>query len=419
MYKLHTLDNAVKYSKNRISSGDVTLERYITTDNVLGNKQGVTIATNLPPKGVAMPSYSKHDILIANIRPYLKKIWYSTTEGGCSSDVLVLETKKEYFPKFVYYNLFKDEFFEHMMRGSKGTKMPRGDKNQILDFLIPDIKFDEQKRIANVLSPIDAKIELNNRINAELEAMAKTLYDYWFVQFDFPDENGKPYKANGGKMVWNEELKREIPDGWEVKKLKKILETSLGGTPSTKIEEYWNGNIPWLNSGEVADFPIVKSEANITKTAVDNSAAKLMPSGTVLLSITRHIRPSILAIDASANQSVVGIYESADLRCSYIYPMIQNEVPRFMTLRTGAQQPHINKETVDSTWIIKPSKDVLDKYYRIADPVYKKINNNAFENMELESLRDWLLPMMMNGQVSVGGVEELGMVAEDGGIYGK
>ena len=102
------------------------------------------------------------------------------------------------------------------MNGSKGTKMPRGDKNQILDFTIPDFDICNQKQIAKVLSDLDDKIELNNKINTELEAMAKLIYDYWFVQFDFPDENGKPYKSSGGLMVYNDELKRDIPDGWEV-----------------------------------------------------------------------------------------------------------------------------------------------------------------------------------------------------------
>jgi len=285
----------------------------------------------------------------------------------------------------------------------------------------------EQQKIAKVLSDLDAKIELNNRINAELEAMAKTLYDYWFVQFDFPDKNGKPYKTSGGKMVWNAQLNRYIPEGWEVKELGDILNTDLGGTPSTKIEKFWGGNIPWLNSGEIANFPIVESEAHITSEAISNSATTLMPAGTCVLSITRHLRPSILAIDACANQSVVGIFESEKFKSSFIYPYLKNEIPRLMTLRSGAQQPHINKGTVDESLMINPSTIVLEKYYKKANPIYKQIINNSFQNQELASLRDWLLPMLMNGQVSVGEVialrqaqdDVLGMVAESGESYGK
>lgn len=280
-----------------------------------------------------------------------------------------------------------------------------------------------QQKIAKVLSDLDTKIELNNKINAELEAMAKTLYDYWFIQFDFPDNEGKPYKSSGGTMIWNEELKREIPEGWEVKLLGKILKTDLGGTPSTKIEKFWGGNIPWLNSGEIANFPIVESEAHISSDAILNSATTLMPAGTCVLSITRHLRPSILAIDACANQSVVGIFESEKFKSSFIFPYLKNEIPRLMTLRSGAQQPHINKGTVDESLMINPSTLILDKYYLKANPIYKKIINNSFQNQKLASLRDWLLPMLMNGQVSVGGYEvegkELEMVAEQPEIYPK
>lgn len=278
-----------------------------------------------------------------------------------------------------------------------------------------------QEKIAKVLSDLDAKIELNNRINRELEAMAKTLYDYWFVQFDFPNEQGKPYKSTGGKMVYNSELKREIPEGWEVKKIGKVLSTKLGGTPSTEIKEYWiNGEFHWLNSGEIANFPIITSELKITKKAIENSSTYLLPKGTIAISITRHIRPSILAIDSCANQSVIGILESEKLKSSYLYPFIKNEIPRYLSLRTGAQQPHINKQTIDKTNIIIPTNEILKKYYQVSNQFYDKIINNAFQNQQLTELRDWLLPMLMNGQVTVKEAEEsLSMAAEPSVEYKK
>jgi type I restriction enzyme, S subunit len=258
-----------------------------------------------------------------------------------------------------------------------------------------------QKSIAKVLSDIDSKIECNNKINTELEMMANLIYKNWFIQFDFPDVNGRLYKTSGGKMVYNEELKREIPYSWIGTSIGKILHTELGGTPSTKVEEYWNGNIPWLNSGEIANFPIVESEERITSNAIDNSATALMPKDTCVLSITRHLRPSILAVEACANQSVVGIYESEELKSSYLYPYLKNEIPRLMSLRTGAQQPHINKGIVDASPIVVPPSAVLKAYYEKVSAIYVKINNGAFQNKELERLRDWLLPMLMNGQVTV------------------
>jgi type I restriction enzyme S subunit len=233
--------------------------------------------------------------------------------------------------------------------------------------------------------------------------MTKAIYDYWFLQFDFPNTNGKPYKSSGGKMVYNDALKREIPKEWKVHKLGDLLRTVLGGTPSTKVKEYWSGDINWLNSGEVANFPIVSSELKITKAAIKNSATELLPLGSVLLSITRHLRPTILAIDACANQSVVGIKENGEIKFYFLYPYLKNEIPRLMTLRTGAQQPHINKEIVDDSLIVIPNdvSGILQAYNRIVESSYRSIINNSLQAQRLIELRDWLLPMLMNGQVTV------------------
>jgi type I restriction enzyme S subunit len=268
-----------------------------------------------------------------------------------------------------------------------------------LKFKIPDKNY--QDKIVAILSALDLKIDCNNRINTELEAMAKIIYDYWFVQFDFPDVNGKPYKSSGGKMVYNEDLKREIPEGWEGNVIGNILSSDLGGTPSTKMREYWNGHIPWLNSGEIANFPIIEAEEHITSEAIEMSATSLMPKGTCVLSITRHLRPSILAVEACANQSVVGIYENDKLKAPFLYPYLKNEIPRLMSLRTGAQQPHINKGIVDESPIIVPSDEILSIYYEKVNGIYEQINNNAFQNKKLVELRDWLLPLLMNGQVTI------------------
>ena len=273
-----------------------------------------------------------------------------------------------------------------------------GQKN--LPLQIP--KIERQREIADVLSALDKKIELNNKINTELEAMAKLIYDYWFVQLDFPDANGKPYKFSGGKMVHNEELKRDIPEGWEVKSLGKTVKTSLGGTPSTTNPEYWNNaNIAWLNSGEVAKFPVLDSEEKITQAGIDNSAAELLPKGSVIISIVRHLRVSILAIDAAFNQSVVGLYETDALKNSFLYPYLSRELSRLMLLRTGAQQPHINKGIVDASRVVIPPDNILKKYYQSVDSTFEKINVTAMESMKLKEIRDSLLPMLMNGQVRV------------------
>ncbi len=306
-------------------------------------------------------------------------------------------------PKYLKYYTISNEYKQWVKNLSVGST--RGNINA-QTFASCPITLPErlqQDLLVSVLSSLDDKIELNNRINAELEAMAKTIYDYWFVQFDFPDKNGKPYKSSAGKMVWNEELKREIPEGWDVNCVGNLLSTSLGGTPSTKVETYWNGEINWLNSGEIANFPIISSELKITKEAIKKSATELMPKGTALLSITRHLRPTVLAIDSCANQSVVGIKEKGEIKFYLIFPYLKNEIPRLMTLRTGAQQPHINKNIVDASLIVTPKLDsyILKQYNATVGCFYESIMNNAFQNQQLYNLRDWLLPMLMNGQVKV------------------
>jgi len=313
-----------------------------------------------------------------------------TTNQACCN--IVIDSKKADY-EFVYYYL-KTQY--EQLRGLSSGVRKNLNSNDIKEYEIRlPSDLSTQQKIAAVLSTLDAKIELNARINAELESMAKTLYDYWFVQF-------APHKSAGGKVVWNDALKREIPLGWEVKKLGDVLKTYLGGTPSTKNPEYWeNATIPWLNSGDLTEFPIIKSSSFVTQKGVDNSATTILPKGSVVISLVRYIRPSIIALEACANQSVVGIRETEELKNSFIYPYLVNEVPRLMSLRTGAQQPHINKETIDDSPICIPPANVLKEYYKVSEPIYKKIINVAFESQTLTELRDWLLPMLMNGQVTI------------------
>ena len=173
---------------------------------------------------------------------------------------LYVQDFKSNDPKYIYYLLS----CIGRIRTSDKSAVPGVNRNELHEMAVPAIE-DKNSQVAvrNLLWSIDKKIELNNKINTELEAMTKLIYDYWFVQFDFPDANGKPYKSSGGKMVYNSELKREIPEEWTVSKIGHFLNTELGGTPSTKIKEYWIGDIPWLNSGEIANFPIIESEEQI------------------------------------------------------------------------------------------------------------------------------------------------------------
>ena len=320
------------------------------------------------------------------------------------------DPKKMTSEYLLYSFLSPDLQYQFRRHDSSGSTVSHIRVPDCLKFEIPLPALDEQIRIAAVLSVIDAKIDCNNRINAELEAMARTLYDYWFVQFDFPfdfdsgrpDASGKPYKSSGGKMIFNAELKREIPAGWTHSTIGKTFKTHLGGTPLRDREEYWTpGEVNWLSSGENPSMFVVAPDEKISDLGLLNSPAKLMPPGTVILSIVRHLRASILGIEAATNQSVVGIQETDKIRHCFIYPYLMREIPRLMALRTGAQQPHINKGMLDDSPLVIPDDITLSAYTAIAEPFFSQIQNTIRQNLELTQLRDCLLPMLMNGQVTI------------------
>lgn len=237
---------------------------------------------------------------------------------------------------------------------------------------------------------IEYQFELDNffTLQRTVEKISQLLFEYWFVQFDFPNEKNKPYLSNGGIMVWNDLLKKEIPFGWRVERLGSVLHTTLGGTPNTKKKEYWDsGNIPWISSGEVNNFPIREAINFITDEGLKKSPAQLLPKGSLVMSIVRYIRVSILGMDAATNQSVVGIKENEILKKNYLYPFLKSQIPMLMSKRTGAQQPHINKGEVDDILLLIPEEKVLRKYYGITDTIYKSLTEFRFDSNNLTSLK--------------------------------
>lgn len=163
------LSDICSYRKEKIAVAKLDRGNYISTENMLPDKNGVTTATSLPTT-IQTQKYAKGDILVSNIRPYFKKIWFADKNGGCSNDVLVFKTKEGTDPRYLYYVLANDPFFEYSMATAKGTKMPRGDKKALMEYEVPDYDLKEQNKIAGVLSAIDDKIQLNNKINKNLAA---------------------------------------------------------------------------------------------------------------------------------------------------------------------------------------------------------------------------------------------------------
>ena len=262
-FNKYRLKELAKYKNERINTNQLTTSNYISTENLLPNKQGKQKANKLP-SSKTVKKYTETDILVSNIRPYFKKIWQANNIGGISNDVLNITSSNEKISNdYLYYYLSQDKFFQYMTQTSKGTKMPRGDKEAIMEFEIQvpkNVKY--QNFISNLGKFLDNKIEINNKIIANLEKLSQTLFKRWFVDFEFPDEDGNPYKSSGGEMI-NSEL-GEMPKNWKVNKLKEFTKKiSSGGTPSRKVKDYWEyGEIMWLKTKEVKEKMIVTTEEN-------------------------------------------------------------------------------------------------------------------------------------------------------------
>ena len=378
------LNDIAEFVTDKISSSSISLENYVTTDSLLQNKRGRETAQNLPPMLCALTHYKRGDVLVANIRPYLKKVWFADSEGGCSSDVLVFRAKNGHYPSFLYTVLIQDAFFDYAMSGAKGSKMPRGDKDQIMRYELPTFTSLEEENIGNIMVDIMSKINVNRLINDNLEAMAKQLYDYWFVQFDFPNEEGKPYKSSGGAMVWNEKLKREIPQYWSTLPISAILDKY----PTTKryeTKEYLSqGKYPIIDQGDTYIVGYTNEDDNL---------------------LTRH--PAVLFGDHSTKVKFLDfdfargadgtqiLYSSNDAVSQYyLYLAVST-----LQIPNPGYSRHF--KYLKELPIVIPSLSIAIKFANIVKPLFKKWTNNIFNNIALTKQRNELLPLLMNGKASV------------------
>src|SRR5690625_4344480 len=224
-YEKVKLKDISSYVTERIEIENVDEKNYISTENLVSNKGGKVKASKLPNSKTVI-AYKPGDVLISNIRPYFKKIWFSNNVGGSSADVLVIRANEKVVPDYLYYFLSQNKVFDYMVQTSKGTKMPRGDKEALMKYPISLPVLEYQKKVSDMLSNIDKKIELNNFIISNLEELAQALFKHWFVDFEFPNENGQPYKSSGGKMVESE--LGMIPSNFKVSEIKDFCELKYG-----------------------------------------------------------------------------------------------------------------------------------------------------------------------------------------------
>ena len=317
----------------------------------------------------------------------------------------ILTTKAGYSIDFIYYALKLE--LKRLREKAQGSQTKFLTMPILTSISLRNITYDEQCKIAHTLVAIDKKIELNNQTNSELEAIAKMLYDYWFVQFDFPDINGQPYKSSGGKMAYNEVLKREIPEGWEVKPVSEIIEVRDGTHDSPKPSEKGEylitskhlqpSGIDFSNAYFISyeDFEAVNKRSK-----VDEGDFLISMIGTIGLSqwvmkITTPFAIKNIGLFKTSQSPEYADYIFASVTSSYGKAYLQQNQS------TGTSQPYVTLGTLRGIPITIPSRKVFDDFNIKVKPIHKLLYENATESQKLVELRDWLLPMLMNGQVTV------------------
>ena len=382
----YKLSDIAFYSKQKISVEDISVKNYVSTENMLPNKNGKIAATTLPKVKQTL-KYEPNDVLISNIRPYFKKIWLANEEGGCSNDVLVLTAKNGIDPRYLYYVLANDKFFDYSMATSKGTKMPRGDKKSIMDYLVPSYSIDIQLKIASVLWNIDEKIRINEKINKNLEQQAQALYTAWFEDFE-------PF---GGV----------VPDTWQQITLGDIAEIKTNSfnpqkNPDVLIEHY---SIPAFDEKKYPVFEIA-SGVKSNKYILSNKSvmiSKLNPD-------TKRVWRPLCLSDLAVSSTEFIVFEAFNPKYKdFVYSVIDSQnftdwMCSHTTGSTNSRQRTTPATTLNySLWI--PDNEIMEQFLNAVTPMYDLIAQNLSQNQRLISLRDSLLPKLMSGDIDVSDVD--------------
>ena len=363
---------------------------------MLPNKGGITQTAHVPQTGT-VSIYQKGDTLISNIRPYFKKIWHATTEGTASNDILIFHPTEKVNDLYLYYLLSDDRFFAYVMTGAKGTKMPRGDKAQILQYPVSLPSLDEQKRIAGVLGAFDDKIELLQKQNKTLENMAKALFKSWFVDFDVvhAKQQGQPKAAVMQQYHLMEELYNlfpssfepsslgPIPTGWQVKKIGDITKITSGKRPKSTVDVkntdflypvYGGNGIKWWTNSPLYTTPII-----ITGRV-----------GT-LGQVYRIYEPVWVSDNAL-------IFEPEQKDFEFLFYFL-NRID-FSSLNRGSTQPLITQGDIKNIDLLY-SSDIILQFHNITVTYEQKIQTNNKQIQTLTEMRDALLPRLISGKIRV------------------
>ena len=318
---------------------------------------------------------------------------------------IIRNVSKDIDTLWLYYYFLSPEWKQFIQsKIIKGSTVNRISVEDFPTYTVPNISIKVQRKIANILSKIDEKIALNNNINDNLEQQLMLLYDYWFTQFDFPDNDGNPYQTSGGKMVWNDTLKRNIPENWKVQS---VISNSLSSIIKPGVEIFNTKTYlatadikgTSISTGTIVDYDGRESRANMQPSINSVWFAK-MKNSIKHLYLNKEMQPIISSSILSTG--FCGL-QCNKISFEYIASYVSNayfEIHKDM-LAHGATQEAVNNDDLAGVHIIIPEDTVLRAYHEATQAIYAQISKNICENQELVKLRDWLLPMLMNGQATI------------------
>ena len=357
-----------------VTSRTTNIENYISTENMLPNKGGVCTPSNVP-SGAAI-EYKVGDILISNIRPYFQIIWQADCDGACSADVLCIRANNKADNKFLYYLLSQQLFFDYVMSGAKGCKMPRGDKKQIMQWQISLPALEEQRRIAGILGAIDDKIENNRRINDNLEQQAQTLFDEWFVNDStHPAEYNRASLTDIANYLNGLAMQRFRPQSDEK------------AIPVLKIKE--------LGQGMCDSSSDICSQSIDSKYIVNDGDIIFSWSGTLLVDIW-------CGGICGLNQHLFMVTSDKYPKW-FVYYWTKYHLAKFIRIAKdkAVTMGHIKRGDLETSEVLIPNAEILSKMDNIIAPIFDAIISRRVENKTLATLRDTLLPKLMNGEIKL------------------
>ena len=398
-----TLGDICYYGKDRTEASKLDNSNYISTENMLPNRGGITIAATLPT-GELTPSFVNGDILVSNIRPYFRKIWKAMFEGGCSADVLNFKAKENISKEYLYYVLSDDNFFNYCMTTSKGTKMPRGDKVSIMQYKVNFPPLPTQQKIAQILSSLDDKIELNNKINANLEQQAQALFKSWFVDLE-------PF---GGEELVESPINSMIPKSLkmiQIDDIPHVLETGKrpkGGAVTEGIPSIGAENVKQLGVFDYSSNKFIPEEFAIKlgKGKINGYELLLYKDGGKPGTFIPHFSmfgEGFPYEECYINEHVFKLDFGNKGLNEFAYFYFNTDYVKSWLANNGGKAaiPGINQNNVNEIWIYDLENPKVKEFGKIVEPLFKQIFSNCKQNKELASIRDTLLPKLMNGEIKI------------------